>query len=196
MPSKRRDFLLASTSVLGCVGGAAAAVPFLVSWQPNARARALGAPIKIDLSRVSPGQMVVAEWRGKPIYILHRSSEQIRTLEAGYAAPLADPESALDNQPDYVRGPSRALDKQYTVVVGLCTHLGCAPKYRSQDGSNDLGADWRGGFFCPCHGSKFDLAGRVYRDMPASPNNLEVPPHRYADGGLLIVGEHATEEGV
>jgi ubiquinol-cytochrome c reductase iron-sulfur subunit len=191
MLGNRRKFLIASTSVLGAAASAAATLPFIVSWKPNARARALGAPIKLDLTRLADGQLVVAEWRGKPIYVLRRGAAQNQALNESKGF-LADPDSIRPNQPAYVKGPARALNPEYTVVVGLCTHLGCAPKYRDRSASTQLGADWRGGFFCPCHGSKFDIAGRVYRNMPAAPNNLEVPPHYYANNNVLVIGEHGA----
>ena len=194
MPANRRDFLLASTSLLGGVASVGASMPFIMSWKPNARARALGAAIKLDLTRLNPGQMIVAEWRGKPIYVLRRSAEQNQILR-DTERWLVDPRSERANQPAYVKGPMRALNPEYTVVVGLCTHLGCAPKFRDSSAQEELGADWLGGFFCPCHGSKFDLAGRVYRNVPASPNNMLVPPHRYANNNnILIIGEDSQEQ--
>lgn len=186
-PSRRRDFLIASTSVVCGVAATAAAIPFLVSWQPNARARALGAPIKVDLGKLSVGQILVVAWRGKPIYVVHRAQQQIAQLNKANRK-LADPDSLLENQPEYVKGVLRSLRPQYAVLEGVCTHLGCAPKFRPVPRSSDLGADWEGGFFCPCHGSKFDMAGRVFSGTPAAPNNLLVPPHRYESDSLLIIG--------
>lgn len=186
----RRRFLTIATSALGAVGVAFAAVPFLKSWQPNAKARAAGAPVKVDVQALAPGQMVIVEWRGRPIYIVHRTLEQLATLTA-LEPKLVDPDSRRPQQPDYVAGAGRALRPEYLVLVGLCTHLGCAPKYRPELSPADLGPAWRGGFFCPCHGSLFDLAGRVYKGTPAAPNNLEVPPHTYDDDGALLIGVDA-----
>ncbi len=184
----RRRFLIASTSVVGSVGVAGAAVPFVASWKPSASARAAGAPVEVDLGSLEAGQMMLVEWRGRPVYILHRRSEQLAALP-DLDSDLADPLSERANQPEYVTEPFRSLDPRYLVLVGLCTHLGCAPRYRPEGASSDLGPSWRGGFFCPCHGSRFDLAGRVYRGAPAAPNNLLVPPHRYQDEHLLVIGE-------
>ena len=184
----RRRFLIASTSALGVAGVAGAAVPFLASWQPSASARAAGAPVRFDVDRLAPEQLRIAAWRGKPVYMLRRSAAQLATLD-GRDERLADPQSLRPHQPDYIRatGSARSLRPELLVLVGLCTHLGCAVKYRPDRAPEDLGDDWVGGFFCPCHGSRFDLSGRVFNGVPAAPNNLPVPPHRYeADGSLLI----------
>lgn len=181
----RRRFLTAATSVVGAVGVVAVAVPFVGSWNPSAKARAAGAPVKADIARLEPGQMVVVEWRGKPVYIVRRTPEALAAI-ASLDNVVADPKSQDSDQPDYASGEFRAIKDEYLVVLGLCTHLGCAPKYRPEVGAVD--AEWLGGFFCPCHGSKFDLSGRVYKGVPA-PTNLEVPPHRYESDTVLVIGE-------
>lgn len=181
----RRRFLTAATSVVGAVGVVAVAVPFVGSWNPSAKARAAGAPVKADIARLEPGQMVVVEWRGKPVYIVRRTPEALAAI-ASLDNVVADPKSQDSDQPDYASGEFRAIKDEYLVVLGLCTHLGCAPKYRPEVGALD--AEWLGGFFCPCHGSKFDLSGRVYKGVPA-PTNLEVPPHRYESDTVLVIGE-------
>jgi len=183
----RRQFLTAATSVVGAAGVVGVAVPFVASWNPSAKARAAGAPVKADISKLEPGQMVVVEWRGKPVYVVRRTQEALDSL-AKDAAILRDPESKESVQPGYVDPVQRSIKPEYLVLLGLCTHLGCAPKYRPDVGAADLGGDqWLGGFFCPCHGSKFDLAGRVFQGVPA-PLNLEVPPHKYEGDKVLVIG--------
>ncbi len=189
----RRRFLTAATSAVGAAGVVGVAVPFLGSWNPSARAKAAGAPVKFDIGRLEPGQMVVVEWRGKPVYVMHRTSEQLNDL-ATLDGELKDPDSAISEQPAYVDQKSRAIRPEILVMVGLCTHLGCAPKFRPEVGAADLGGDaWLGGFFCPCHGSKFDLAGRVYAGVPASAN-LVIPPHFYESENVIVIG--VDEEAV
>lgn len=183
----RRKFLTVATSVVGAAGAVGIAVPFIGSWTPSAKAKAAGAPVKIDVSKLEEGAMAVAEWRGKPVYVVRRSAEQLANLQS-LTATLADPDSLRPQQPTYVTGETRAINPEYLVVVGLCTHLGCAPKHRPELGAADLGADWIGGFFCPCHGSKFDLSGRVYKGVPA-PTNLEVPPYRFETDTVIVIGE-------
>lgn len=186
----RRRFLTAATSAVGIAGVAGVAVPFLGSWNPSEKAKAAGAPVKADIGKLEPGQMVVVEWRGKPVYVLHRSPEQLGDLEK-VDGLLKDPESAISVQPAYIQGKDRAIRPELFVAVGLCTHLGCAPKYRPEVGAADLGGDdWMGGFFCPCHGSKFDLAGRVYSGVPAS-QNLVVPPYSFEGDNVLVIGVDA-----
>ncbi len=183
----RRQFLVAATSVVGAAGAAGVAVPFLSSWSPSEKAKAAGAPVKADISKLEQGQMVVVEWRGKPVYVLHRTSQQLASL-AALSDQLKDPASASSKQPSYIKGDSRALRPEILVVEGLCTHLGCAPKFRPEVGAADLGGDdWKGGFFCPCHGSKFDLSGRVYSGVPAS-ENLVIPPYRFESQFVLEIG--------
>lgn len=187
--TSRRRFLAASTAAVGAVGAAGVAVPFLGSWNPSEKAKAAGAPVKADISKIKPGEMVTFEWRGKPVYVVNRTPEQVETL-ASLNDKLKDPDSLTSAQPSYVVGIPRAIENHdnYGVFVGLCTHLGCAPKYRPELAPADLGADWIGGFFCPCHGSKFDLSGRVYKGVPAS-ENLEIPPYRYVNDMVIVIGE-------
>ncbi len=183
----RRRFLTGATCVVGAVGVVGAAVPFVGSWQPNAKAKAAGAPVRIDISKIEPGAMVTEEWRGKPVYIVHRTPEILARLKED-TDRLQDPDSQQSKQPGYVDPTSRALRPAYLILLGLCTHLGCAPMYRPEVGAADLGGDaWLGGFFCPCHGSKFDLAGRVYKGVPA-PTNLTVPPYSYESDNVVIIG--------
>ncbi len=183
----RRQFLTAATSAVGVAGAVGIAVPFVGSWNPSAKARAAGAPVKADISKIEPGQMVVVEWRGKPVYVLHRTPEQIADLP-GLDPELKDPKSEVSEQPDYVDSTNRSIRPEIMVFVGLCTHLGCAPKFHPELGVPEFGGDiWKGGFFCPCHGSTFDLAGRVFSGVPASAN-LVVPPHSFEGDGILVVG--------
>ncbi|MEH6635591.1 MAG: ubiquinol-cytochrome c reductase iron-sulfur subunit [Halioglobus sp.] len=183
----RRRFLTAATSAVGVAGAVGIAVPFVGSWNPSAKAKAAGAPVKADIGKLEPGQMVVVEWRGKPVYVLNRTETQLSNL-ALLNDQLKDPESLVSAQPAYIQGIDRALRPGLLVVVGLCTHLGCAPKFRPEVGAADLGgAEWLGGFFCPCHGSKFDLSGRVYAGVPAS-SNLEVPPYSFEGDNILVIG--------
>lgn len=186
----RRRFLTAATSVVGVGGVAGVAVPFLGSWNPSEKAKAAGAPVRADIGGIEPGQMVVIEWRGKPVYVLRRTAEQVKGL-ATLNGDLKDPLSEASAQPAYISGEARALNEELLVIVGLCTHLGCAPKFRPEVGAADMGGDeWLGGFFCPCHGSKFDLAGRVYKGVPASAN-LEVPPYSFEGENVLVIGVDA-----
>lgn len=185
--TSRRRFLAASTAAVGAAGVVGVAIPFLGSWQPSAKAKAAGAPVKADLSKLRPGEMVTEEWRGKPVFIVRRTEQQLDNL-AKLNDAVADPESAVPQQPEYIKGIERSIKREYLIVVGLCTHLGCAPAYRPEVSPADLGKDWLGGFFCPCHGSKFDLSGRVYKAVPA-PTNLEVPPHYYESEFVIIIGE-------
>ena len=186
----RRRFLTAATSVVGVGGVAGVAVPFLGSWNPSEKAKAAGAPVRADIGGIEPGQMVVIEWRGKPVYVLRRTAEQVSDL-ATLNGDLKDPLSEASAQPAYISGEARALNEELLVIVGLCTHLGCAPKFRPEVGAADMGGDeWLGGFFCPCHGSKFDLAGRVYKGVPASAN-LEVPPCSFEGENVLVIGVDA-----
>ncbi len=186
----RRRFLTAATSAVGAAGVVGVAVPFVGSWNPSARAKAAGAPVKFDASKVEPGQMVVVEWRGKPVYVMRRTAEQVADLE-GLDATLKDPESEISKQPTYIDNRARSIKPELLVLVGLCTHLGCAPKFQPEVGVTPFANEskgWVGGFFCPCHGSMFDLSGRVYAGVPASAN-LEVPPYRYEDDNVIVIGE-------
>ena len=190
--SGRRKFLTAATSVVGVAGVVGVAVPFLGSWNPSARAKAAGAPVKADVSKLEPGQMVVVEWRGKPVYVVNRTASQLEELPQ-LNGLLKDPDSLISQQPPYIKGIDRSLQPNLLVVVGLCSHLGCAPKYRPEVGAADLsvaGTEWQGGFFCPCHGSKFDMSGRVYAGVPAS-TNLVVPPYSFEGDDVLVIGVDA-----
>ena len=185
----RRQLLTAATTLTGAVGVAFAAVPFLASWKPSARAKALGAPVEIDISKLEPGAMLKIEWRGKPVLIVRRTRDMIDGL-AGNDELLADPGSDSSRQPDYARNPARAINPEYLVLLGVCTHLGCLPQNRFDAGASADGvltADWPGGFFCPCHGSKLDLSGRVFRGVPA-PKNLEIPPYTFASASRIVIG--------
>ena len=183
----RRKFLTAATSAVGVAGVVGIAVPFVGSWNPSAKAKAAGAPVKADIGKLEPGQMIVVEWRGKPVYVVYRTETQLDEL-ASLNDQLKDPESEISVQPAYITGIDRALRPELLVVEGLCTHLGCAPKFRPEVGAADLGgAEWIGGFFCPCHGSKFDLSGRVYAGVPASAN-LVVPPYSFEGDNILVIG--------
>ncbi len=185
--SGRRRFLTAATSAVGVAGAVGIAVPFVGSWNPSAKAKAAGAPVKQDISKLEPGQMIVVEWRGKPVYVLHRTPDQLEGLPT-LNDKLKDPGSAVSVQPEYIEGDDRSIRPEILVIVGLCTHLGCAPKFRPEVGATEFAADgWLGGFFCPCHGSTFDLAGRVYSGVPASAN-LEVPPYSYEGNDVLVIG--------
>lgn len=187
----RRRFLAVATSVTGAVGAVAAAVPFLASWQPSARARALGAPVEVDISKLEPGAMLRVTWRGNPVSVLHRSSVMLERLRSSNAE-LRDPESEVDQQPGYARNDYRSIRPEILVLISNCTHLGCVPTNRFEVAPADLGADWVGGFYCPCHGSKFDLAGRVYANVPA-PTNLVVPPYRFIGDDTLLIGEDTED---
>ena len=186
----RRKFLLGATSVVGGAGVVGAAIPFVSSWQPSAKAKAAGAPVKVNISKLEVGARMVVEWRGKPVYIIRRTNETLAALNGIGEDVLKDVASESASQPTYVAGTARTLKgkEEYLILVGLCTHLGCAPIYRPDVGAMDMGGDVRlGGFFCPCHGSKFDLSGRVYAGVPA-PTNLEVPPHSYETDDVVIIG--------
>ena len=184
---KRRRVLTVAASAVGLVGVGFVAVPFIASMQPSARAKAAGAPVEADISKLEPGQMLRVKWRGKPVWIVNRSQEMVDGL-ASLDQQLRDPQSNDSEQPEYCKNPSRAIKPEYFVAVGICTHLGCSPTYRPEVAPADLGGDWKGGFFCPCHGSRFDLAGRVYQGVPA-PLNLVIPPHQYLSDSLLLIGE-------
>lgn len=183
--TSRRRFLIGATSVVGGAGAVGIAVPFVASWQPSAKAKAAGAPVKYNLGKVEPGAMVTVEWRGQPVYILRRTPEVLETIVASEEL-LSDPASERPQQPEYAKNEYRSIKEEYLILVGVCTHLGCAPKFRPEAGT--VTPDWLGGFFCPCHGSKFDLAGRVYKGVPA-PSNLVVPPHQYLTDTVVLIGE-------
>ncbi|MGD9598905.1 MAG: ubiquinol-cytochrome c reductase iron-sulfur subunit [Steroidobacteraceae bacterium] len=181
----RRRFLTAATVATGAVGTGFAITPFLLSWLPSERARALGAPTEVDIAKIEPGQMVVTSWRKQAIYVVHRTPEMVATLPRN-DSQLKDPTSSKSSQPEYAQNEMRSIKPDYLVLVGICTHLGCLPKQHFERGDKSLGADWPGGFFCPCHGSKFDMAGRVFEGSPASAN-LVVPPYEFR-GDTLVIG--------
>ena len=184
----RRRVLVGASLVVGGFGTVAALTPFVSSWNPSAKAKAAGAPVKADVSRLEPGQQMIVEWRGKPVWIVRRSAEALVHL-ATLDDSLADPTSVKSKQPSYVPGSAaRALRDEFIVMIGICTHLGCSPTYRPEVAPVDLGEDWNGGFYCPCHGSTFDLSGRVYKSKPA-PTNLDIPPHFYESDSVILIGE-------
>ena len=182
----RRRFLIGATSVVGGVGVVGAAVPFVASWNPSAKAEAAGAPVTVNISKIEPGQQITVEWRGKPVWIIRRTEEMLANIEKLNDA-VKDPMSEAPQQPSYIQGPLRAIKPEFGVYVGLCTHLGCVPSYRPEVAPADLGENWLGGLFCPCHGSRYDMAGRVYEAHPA-PLNLEVPPYRFDDDVTMTIG--------
>ncbi|RUR32379.1 ubiquinol-cytochrome c reductase iron-sulfur subunit [Vreelandella andesensis] len=185
----RRRFLVGATSVVGAVGAVGVAVPFVASWQPSAKAKAAGAPVQADISKLEPGQRMTVEWRGRPVWIINRTPEMIERTEALGADSLSDPNSEVPQQPAYIQGGLRSIKPEIGVLIGICTHLGCSPLFRPEPNAEGVGVDnWPGGFFCPCHGSRFDLAGRVYSNVPA-PTNLEVPPYRFESDDIIVVGE-------
>jgi ubiquinol-cytochrome c reductase iron-sulfur subunit len=185
--SGRRRFLTAATTVVGAVGTGFLLVPFISSMQPSAKARAAGAPVRADISKLEPGQMIRVKWRGKPVWVVNRTDAMLETLPA-LNDQLRDPDSVESEQPEYAQNEVRSIKPEILVLIGICTHLGCSPTYRPDVAPADLGPDWKGGFFCPCHGSRFDIAGRVYAGVPA-PTNLPVPPHRFLSDDEIIIGD-------
>ena len=183
--ARRRRFLTAGVAVVGGVAAAGVAVPFVAAWQPSERARAIGAPIEVDISKLEPGQMLTEKWRGQPVWIVSRTPEILEDLPR-IDDRLRDPESTQNQQPKYAKNEFRSIKPEIVVLIGICTHLGCSPLRVKQDQA-PLGTGWPGGFFCPCHGSKFDYAGRVYAGVPA-PTNLVVPPHRYLSDTRILIG--------
>jgi len=183
-----RRQLLAATAVAGGAAGAGVAIPFVASFLPSERAKAAGAPVEVDISSLQPGEMMTVEWRGKPVWIVRRTKEMLDSLKKSESL-LADPGSVRADQPAYVKGGGRSIKDEYLVCVGICTHLGCSPSAKFKQGpESGVSEDWPGGFLCPCHGSRFDLAGRVFKSMPA-PDNLPIPPHTYVSDTRLIIGE-------
>ncbi len=183
----RRRLLVLATSAAGAIAGIGTATPFVLSMTPSARARAAGAPVEVDLAKIEPGMMITAEWRGKPVWILHRTEEMIGQISR-IENKVSDPASKISLQPGYAQNKLRALKPEFLVLIGICTHLGCVPAQRLVPGpESGLGEDWTGGFYCPCHGSRFDLAGRVYKGSPA-PTNLEVPPYSFVSDSRLVIG--------
>jgi ubiquinol-cytochrome c reductase iron-sulfur subunit len=189
---KRRRFLVATTSAVGAVGAGFAAVPFISAWQPSARAKAVGAPVQVPLDGLQPGQILKVQWRGQTIGVLRRSEESLSLLPE-VDAELRDPGSEQSEQPGFAQNESRALREEYLVVNMHCTHLGCIPQLIPEVGAQPFDDNWKGGFYCPCHKSKFDMAGRVYKGVPA-PTNLKVPPYSYIDDTTLVIG--VSPEGV
>jgi len=184
--TSRRRVLIAATSAVGAVGVGFALVPFIASMNPSARARAAGAPVEADISKLEAGGLLRVKWRGKPIWVVNRTPEMLAALPT-LDGELADPDSEVPQQPEYCKNSTRSIKPEFLVAIGICTHLGCSPTYRPDVAPEDLGPAWKGGFFCPCHGSRFDLAGRVYKGVPA-PTNLVIPPHTYLSDTTILVG--------
>jgi ubiquinol-cytochrome c reductase iron-sulfur subunit len=184
---KTRRNLVVATSVVGGAASVGAAVPFVASMWPSERARAAGAPVEVDVSRIPPGELAVIEWRGKPVWVLRRTKEMLESLKA-LEPRLSDPQSKASEQPKYAENEYRSRAPEVLVLVGVCTHLGCSPQEKPADAKAEMGADWLGGFYCPCHGSKFDFAGRVFKGSPA-PLNLVVPPYELVSDTKLVIGE-------
>jgi ubiquinol-cytochrome c reductase iron-sulfur subunit len=184
---KRRRVLTVAVTAVGAVGVGFALVPFVASMNPSARAKAMGAPVEADISKLEPGQMMLVKWRGKPVWVLQRTEQNLKDM-ATIEDQLADPASERDQQPPYCKNEFRSRKPLIWVAIGICTHLGCSPTYRPEVAPADLGSAWKGGFYCPCHGSRFDLAGRVYKGVPA-PTNLEIPPYKFLSDSLILIGE-------
>ena len=183
----RRRFLTVATSAAGGVAAAAVATPFVMSFFPSERAKAAGAPVEVDISKLEAGQKINVEWRGKPVWVVNRTPDQVKNL-AKLGSKLADPTSTVPQQPEYCKNEHRSIKPEILVAVGICTHLGCSPTFRPDLAPADLGPEWLGGFYCQCHGSKFDLAARVYSGVPA-PTNMEIPPHKYMSDTRLLIGD-------
>lgn len=183
----RRRFLTTAATIVGGIGAVATTIPFISTMTPSAKTRAIGAPVEVDISKLKPGERITVKWQGKPVWIVRRDSESLDNLEE-MADKLRDPDSEVEQQPPYAGNEFRSIKPEYLIVIGLCTHLGCSPNYFPAGEDADLGPDWKGGFFCPCHGSLFDLAGRVYKGVPA-PANLVVPPHKYIGENRILIGD-------
>ena len=183
----KRKLLIAATTAAGGVAATGAAAPFVLSLMPSERAKAAGAPVEVDITTIEPGTMLVVEWQGKPVWIVRRTPKMLELLDK-HNDDLADADSSIPQQPEYCNNPQRSIKPEYLVVLGVCTHLGCSPTYRPEVAPVDLGDKWPGGWFCPCHGSRFDLAARVYKGVPA-PTNLIVPPHKYLSDTRLLIGD-------
>jgi ubiquinol-cytochrome c reductase iron-sulfur subunit len=189
----RRKFITAATTVVGGIGVACASLPFILSWSPSEKARALGAPVDVDISKIEPGQKITVAWRGQPIFLVNRTNEMLTPLSnPNFESQLRDPKSEEPQQPKFADNIYRSIKENLLVVIGICTHLGCVPLFKPQ--KNEVEAGWEGGFFCPCHGSKYDLSGRVYKGVPA-PLNLVVPPYQYLSDTIVRVGELNEKEG-
>jgi len=184
--SKRR-FLIAATTAVGGVAAVGAVIPFVMSMLPSERAKAAGAPVEVDISKIEPGMILNVEWQGKPVWVVNRTKEMLAALSK-LESKLVDPKSEIPQQPDYCKNATRSIKPEILVAVGICTHLGCSPTYRPEMAPADLGPEWAGGFFCPCHGSRFDMAARVYSGVPA-PTNLVIPKHKYLSDSRLLIGD-------
>jgi ubiquinol-cytochrome c reductase iron-sulfur subunit len=184
--NEKRRFLTQAAVVVGAVGAGFLAVPFVSSMRPSAKAEALGAPVEVDISKIEPGQRIIALWRGKPVWVLRRTPEALAALPS-LDSNLLDPRSEQSEQPETSKNEVRSIKPEIFVAIGICTHLGCSPVYRPEMAPADLGPDWKGGFFCPCHGSRFDLAGRVYKGVPA-PVNLVIPPYHFLSDTRIVIG--------
>lgn len=187
----RRRFLTTTATVVGGAGVIASSIPFISALNPSEKTKAIGAPVEVDISEMKPGDKLVVEWQGKPVWILKRDQKTLNDLEL-LDEKLRDPDSEQPQQPDYAENEYRSIRPEYLVVVGLCTHLGCSPTYFPIDVNAGLGDDWKGGFFCPCHGSRFDLAGRVFKGVPA-PTNLVIPPYKYLSDSRILIGDDSGE---
>lgn len=184
---KKRRFLTAATTVVGAIGTGFVVYPFLAAWAPSEKAKAAGAPVEADISKLEPGQLMRVEWRGKPVWIVYRTEQNLKDLPT-LNDRLADPASEVPQQPSYCQNEHRSIKPEYLVAIGICTHLGCSPSYVPEAAPKEFDAEWKGGFFCPCHGSRFDLAGRVFAGVPA-PTNLVIPKYRYMSDTRILVGD-------
>jgi len=187
--NNRRRFLTTTASVVGGAGAVATSIPFISTLSPSAKTKAIGAPVEVEIGELQAGELKIAQWQGKPVWILRRSDSALDTIRE-LDSEVADPDSEREQQPEYAKNEFRSVKPEYLIVLGLCTHLGCSPTYVSREngGSHNLDSSWKGGFFCPCHGSRFDLAGRVYKGVPA-PTNLVVPPHMYLSETKVLIGD-------
>jgi len=187
----KRGFLIGATGVVGGIAAAATALPFAGSMLPSERAKAAGAPVEVDISKLEPGEMKIVEWRGKPVWIVSRTKEMLEGITKS-DAKVSDPKSNEPLQPEYAKNEYRSIKPEIAVIEGVCSHLGCSPQFKSVEAKGEMGMEWNGGFFCPCHGSKFDFAGRVFAGSPA-PVNLRVPPYKFVGDGKVIIGDDSKE---
>lgn len=187
----KRGFLIGATGMVGGIAATAAAVPFVGSMLPSERAKAAGAPVEVDIATLAPGEMQIVEWRGKPVFILNRTKDMLDSIVKD-DSKVSDAKSLVRLQPDYAKNEYRSIKPEIAVMEGVCSHLGCSPLYKAATAKGEMGMDWNGGFFCPCHGSKFDLAGRVFAGSPA-PVNLKVPPYKFVGDGKIIIGDDSRE---
>ncbi len=194
--NSRRRFLVTATSVIGAIGLGAVSWPFIDSWNPSQRARVAGAAVTVDFSKIEPGRQITVAWRQQPVWVLRRTPEMLERMEkTEHLQRLRDPDSSVTTQqPDYAQNVTRSLHPEHLVVIGVCTHLGCIPHFRPELAPKDLGADWMGGYYCPCHGSRFDFSGRVFKSVPA-PTNLVIPPHRYLSEAVIEIGVDDEQAG-